>query len=283
MRSEDTLSTIKTESIRAVYHTLLTGGELSRAETAEKTGLSLMTTCKICDALIDCGFFRQEKDTRQKSGRKASLIAVNPQRYSLLLTLSADSLIADLIDMTMQHTDRITQPAGPLESVLPFFLLTLFTQWADRLENLDGIAYFIDQFPPETEETIAQIFPNIAIYPLTPAEAVHSALKHAPNTLFFTPQTAGLFYISRSSALLLHPEAFITADSSPSRTASALGKLIGLFGAAGLILEHPSAALAAHLPQARVITEKLPVLARGTAEIIRRRRLDDLLERVKPI
>lgn len=282
MRSEDVLSTIKTESIQAVYRTLLTRGELSRADVAELTGLSLMTTCKICDALIDCGFFRQEKDSHQKSGRKASLITINPQRYCLLLTRTQDQLSAELTDMTLRFWGRLNHPDSDLSSALPFFLLTIFTEWADRLDSIDGIVYFIDQFPPETDESIAQIFPNVPIYPLTQAETIYAALRSTPNTLLFAPETMGLFYIGKSGALPLHPEAFFSADTSPSKISSTLAKLTVLFGAANLILERPSPSLAAHMPHARIFSGELSLQTAGCTEIVRKCRLEHLLERVKP-
>ena len=89
MKKEDVLATIKTESIRSVYAILLNEPDITRAEVAEQTGLSLMTAGKICDALIDCGFFRQEKETRQSAGRRASRITLNEDRFCLLLTRHA--------------------------------------------------------------------------------------------------------------------------------------------------------------------------------------------------
>ena len=166
MKREDVLSTIKTESIRAVYQTLLNKSAITRADVAEQTGLSLMTAGKICDALIDCGFFRQEKETRQSAGRRASRITLNDDRFCLLLSRTEQEISAGMITMSGRLHSRHSSPAmeGDEETALSVFLLSLFTEWADRMEHCDGIVCFTDEFSPEAEDSITTIFPSAPVF-----------------------------------------------------------------------------------------------------------------------
>ena len=82
------LSSIKKESVRAIFHAITGKDQISRAEIAELTGLSLMTVGKVVDALLERHVIIQSKEIKNMAGRRAGLVSLNTDKFFMIIDLT---------------------------------------------------------------------------------------------------------------------------------------------------------------------------------------------------
>lgn len=88
MNSENGLKSIKFDSIKSIFSAIADEEKVSRADVAEKTGLSLVTVGKIADALLLLDIIDQEKEVRNSAGRRAGMLNVNSERFALIIDIT---------------------------------------------------------------------------------------------------------------------------------------------------------------------------------------------------
>lgn len=103
-----TLKSIKNESIKKMFAAITSKDNISRAEIADITGLSLMTVGKIADAFLELDMITQIKESKGGAGRKAGLISLNTSHYSVVLDLSDHTFTLSIIDFSLRLIDRMT-------------------------------------------------------------------------------------------------------------------------------------------------------------------------------
>ncbi len=101
---------IRRENTRAIFSAITEVKEISRADIAAKTGLSLMTVGKVADLLDALGIVRQEKDERVSAGRKARLITYNPYLHLLVLDLTSVNFTLRVLDLSLSLIDEVVYP-----------------------------------------------------------------------------------------------------------------------------------------------------------------------------
>ncbi|MBQ4290822.1 MAG: ROK family protein [Clostridia bacterium] len=104
------LTTIKQESVRAVFGAISHAERITRAEIAAQTGLSLMTVGKVVDVFLNRGIVKQVKEEKTASGRKAGLVSLNRDYYFLLIDLTRQPYSFHIVDTTLQVTHEDTFP-----------------------------------------------------------------------------------------------------------------------------------------------------------------------------
>ncbi len=82
------LTSIRLENASGVVACLAEWGELSRAELAEHTWLSLMTVGKIVDRLAECALVTQRKSDSGSAGRRSSLVELSRTQALAIYDLS---------------------------------------------------------------------------------------------------------------------------------------------------------------------------------------------------
>lgn len=115
----------RAQNIRAVFSAVADAGKASRAAISAHTGLSLMTVGKIADALVEAGALCQAKNGEVTPGRKARMLACDPEKEMLLLDLTAKNFRLTVLDLSfkVRHDIRHTYDDGMLgEENLLFFL-----------------------------------------------------------------------------------------------------------------------------------------------------------------
>ena len=197
------LAAVKADSIRAVYAALLEEDGLSRADAASRTGLSLMTASKICDALIGCGFFLQQKENRLSAGRRAERITRNPDRFFAVLSRQGDACPVWRISAAGNLLERTLLPGG----ALPMALLTLYTDWSAEglLERCDGVVLFAEQL--EDAEQAEMIFDGLPVWITTSAEAALYARRFDASTLYCCADPPFCALLHGKTAVPLYPDA----------------------------------------------------------------------------
>ncbi|MBQ8577292.1 MAG: ROK family protein [Clostridia bacterium] len=102
------LSSIKKESVRAIFTAITAKDQISRAEIAEITGLSLMTVGKVVDALLERSVISQCKEVRNMAGRRAGLVSLNTAKFFMILDLTSRSMSMTVMDLALNIVDRVT-------------------------------------------------------------------------------------------------------------------------------------------------------------------------------
>lgn len=102
------LSSIKKESVRAIFQAITEKDKISRAEIAEQTGLSLMTVGKVVDALLERGVVCQSKESKTAAGRKAGLVSLGTQKFLLVIDITSRNFSMVVIDFTLDVADRVS-------------------------------------------------------------------------------------------------------------------------------------------------------------------------------
>ena len=264
------LAAVKADSIRAVYAALLEEDGLSRADAASRTGLSLMTASKICDALISCGFFLQQKENRLSAGRRAERITRNPDRFFAVLSRQGDACPVWRIGAAGNLLERTLLPGG----ALPMALLTLYTDWSAEglLERCDGVVLFAEQL--EDAEQAETIFDGLPVWITTSAEAALYARRFDASTLYCCADPPFCALLHGKTAVPLYPDAL-------GPLPDALLPLQRTLGCRELLTENPPEPWLTRLPDARHTRAALPLPLRGAHNAMLRRRLEHLLSLLK--
>ncbi len=96
------LKSIKLESVRNIFGVIAKHKTVSRAEIAEETALSLMTVSKVTDALLERGVIRQTKPAKSSAGRRAGLLSLSPDFYTVILDLTEKNFVLSVINAKME-------------------------------------------------------------------------------------------------------------------------------------------------------------------------------------
>lgn len=99
------LKNIKQESINAVFSVISHGGNVSRAEISEKTGLSLMTVGKVADMLLEKNIIVQSKQITHEVGRRAGLVNLNNENRMAIFDLSSYNFKLNIFDSALDFID----------------------------------------------------------------------------------------------------------------------------------------------------------------------------------
>lgn len=102
------LNSIKKESVRAIFNAITGKDQISRAEIAEITELSLMTVGKVVDALLDRRVISQCKEVKNAAGRRAGLVSLNTAKFIMVIDLTSRAMSMTLMDIALNIVDRMT-------------------------------------------------------------------------------------------------------------------------------------------------------------------------------
>ncbi|MBQ7301825.1 MAG: ROK family transcriptional regulator [Clostridia bacterium] len=102
------LSSIKKESVRAIFNAITGKDQISRAEIAEITGLSLMTVGKVVDALLERHVIIQSKEIKNMAGRRAGLVSLNTDKFFMIIDLTSRNMSMTVMDIALNIVDKIT-------------------------------------------------------------------------------------------------------------------------------------------------------------------------------
>lgn len=101
------LSSIKRESIKAIFDAVSSKDQISRSDVSARTGLSLMTVGKVIDALIERGVLCQTKEVKPSSGRRAGLVKLNTSSFFIIIDLTSRNFVLSAVDIGFKVIDRM--------------------------------------------------------------------------------------------------------------------------------------------------------------------------------
>ena len=101
------LSSIKKESVRAIFHAITEKDQISRAEIADITGLSLMTVGKVVDALLERHVIIQSKEIKNMAGRRAGLVSLNTDKFFMIIDLTSRNMSMTVMNIALNIVDKI--------------------------------------------------------------------------------------------------------------------------------------------------------------------------------
>lgn len=90
------------DNLLCCFDALCTKDTQTRAELAAATGLSIMTTGKIADALVECGVLREQKLPGMGAGRRPGTLHFDGKPAFLILSLYSRRFAAHVISPDMQ-------------------------------------------------------------------------------------------------------------------------------------------------------------------------------------
>ena len=102
------LSSIKKESVRAIFQAITEKDKISRAEIAEITGLSLMTVGKVVDALLERNVICQSKESKNAAGRKAGLVSLSTKKFLMVIDITTRNFSMIVMDFALGVVDRVS-------------------------------------------------------------------------------------------------------------------------------------------------------------------------------
>ena len=100
-------SSIKRDSVRQIFKYISDNLSVSRAEIATATDLSIMTVGKVVDAFLELDILSQSKEVKSVAGRKAGLVTLNTNNYSVVFDLTSKKFTMVLIDIALNQVDKI--------------------------------------------------------------------------------------------------------------------------------------------------------------------------------
>ena len=109
------LKTIKWESVKSIFGAIASAEQISRAQISEITGLSLVTVGKVADALLDMDMITQEKQIKVTAGRRAGLLAINKEKFVLILDLSSRVFRFSVLNLRLELLEKT--PGSPHEAI----------------------------------------------------------------------------------------------------------------------------------------------------------------------
>lgn len=156
------LGSIKKESVRNIFSSVCENGQVSRAQIAKETGLSLMTVGKAVDELLCLGYVSQEKENKSNAGRKAGLVFVNPEKFILVLDLTVPNFQMTVMNSSFRIIDRISYEFDTecySEENLCIFLknVKIYTLRRLDMDNCIGIGVLVPGFYDEQSDKVAAL------------------------------------------------------------------------------------------------------------------------------
>ncbi|MBQ8370908.1 MAG: ROK family protein [Clostridia bacterium] len=100
------LKSIKYESIKSIFTSIADSEKISRASISELTDLSLVTVGKIADALLDMNVISQVKEVRPQAGRRAGLLSVNEEKFTVIFDLTSRDFRCALLNLRLAMVER---------------------------------------------------------------------------------------------------------------------------------------------------------------------------------
>ena len=139
---------IKQANAKAIFLSAASRDKISRADIASGTGLSLMTVGKVVDVLLEAGIVSQHKEDRVSAGRRAGLLTLRAERYSVVIDLSERAFRINIVDLALKLSDSMTYKYNPkymYDENLRLFLKNAgaFIKRRPDLDNLYGIGISI--------------------------------------------------------------------------------------------------------------------------------------------
>ncbi len=121
-------SGFRRDNLLSCYSALCRGDALTRAELADKTHLSVMTTGKIADAMIECGILTEQKLPCQGAGRRPGNLQFEGRPMFLIIGLYSRRFTAHVLSPDMQAKEICTYDYNdifPFDDNLLIFLNTV--------------------------------------------------------------------------------------------------------------------------------------------------------------
>ena len=100
-----TLNGFRRENLLSCFSALCEHAPMTRADLAAITELSIMTTGKIADAMIECGVLIEEKHPGAGAGRRPGMLHFSPKPIFLILNLSSRRFRAHLLSPSKQFKE----------------------------------------------------------------------------------------------------------------------------------------------------------------------------------
>ena len=167
------LKSIKYESIKAIINSIAEVDRISRAEISEKTDLSLVTVGKIADALLERNVVTQVKEIRSQAGRRAGLLSINPERFSLILDFTRYEFRCAILNLRLDTLDKFTfqyRPNATYEENVQAFLAETSVNVRrsyDMEQNCIGVGVAVPgPYDAATDRVFTSRIPELADLPL---------------------------------------------------------------------------------------------------------------------
>lgn len=103
MRQE--FSNLKQDSVLEVFRTAVSGSNLTRAEIAEKCGLSVMTVGKAVDALVTLKILKQSMSADSRHGRRSRTVAASPELWTAVYIVGERGYSFYMTDLSLRTID----------------------------------------------------------------------------------------------------------------------------------------------------------------------------------
>lgn len=120
------LQSIKWDSVRSIFNIIAEEDAVSRADISEKTDLSLVTVGKVADALLDMNIICQAKEIKNCAGRRAGLLSVNEDIFSVILDLTRRCFWGVILNLRFNFVEKILFTYDPdvsyIENLQAFLL-----------------------------------------------------------------------------------------------------------------------------------------------------------------
>jgi hypothetical protein len=101
------LRSIRWESIKSVFLSIAKSEKTSRADISTDTDLSLMTVGKVADALMNIEAIEQYKESRNSAGRRAGLLSIKQNIFSIILDLRTKDFVCCLMDLRLNAMKKL--------------------------------------------------------------------------------------------------------------------------------------------------------------------------------
>lgn len=161
------LKSIRWESVKAVFQATAAAEQISRAQLADATGLSLVTVGKVADSLLHLDILTQEKQVKNTAGRRAGLLQIHPNKFALNLDISCRPFRYSILDLRLGLREKIVLPSRNTDSVLEeihMLLEEVLTHVVTHYDLSDcfGIGVSLPgRFDPESDRVIASRLPGM--------------------------------------------------------------------------------------------------------------------------
>lgn len=161
------LKSIRWESVKVIFQAISAAEQISRAQLADSTGLSLVTVGKVADSLLSMGVLTQEKQIKNTAGRRAGLLQIHPDKFALLLDISCRPFRFSILDLRLNLRDKIVLPMQENHSVIEEIHALLdeaLTYVVSRYDLSDcfGIGVSLPgRYDPDTDRVVTSRLPAL--------------------------------------------------------------------------------------------------------------------------
>ncbi len=104
---------IRPENVKSIFIDIASRDKVARASIAKDTGLSVMTVGKVADILLEAGLLDEQKTKNLGAGRRAGILSLRNERYSVVLDLSERAFCLNVIDMKMNSVNFMQYTYSP--------------------------------------------------------------------------------------------------------------------------------------------------------------------------